>query len=169
MTKFKTLIMVVLQYIVVTLLWLAVIIEHGLTLLLERLVRPLPVMSPLALSILKDVAGRHKQARCLRKSSSADTHDPPLCNSLIDEDIKVILTVLDKQDSYRLNRDRKVFENIETGRQVVADHPDRHLYSVLRPTRQENLRRIENVLRAMSPAALRRVGENARRTMRIYS
>jgi hypothetical protein len=132
-------------------------------------------MSPTALKILTDVTYNHKAPLLCKEENRVDTPGLdtveiiPKRKCWADENVKIVLTVLDKQNNYCLNRNRKVFEDTETGRNVVAGHPDRHLYSVLRPTRSENLTRIENVLRAMSPAALRRVGENARKTMRIYS
>jgi hypothetical protein len=69
-----------------------------------------------------------------------------------------LLMLLDRTDNdVQLNNDRKVFENTEEGSRVRADHPDRHLYAILQPTRKENLKRIENVLRSMSPDALQQM------------
>ena len=169
MTKFKTLILVVLQYIVVSWLWVVTCIEQVLTSLMGFIAKALFVMSPVAISILMDVAGKHSQAIALREDCPVDTPDLSQPQTDRDSDIQDILMVLDKRNNHHLKGDRIVFENTTTGLEVVADHADLHLYSVQHPTRSDNFTIIENVLRAMSPADLRRTGENARKTMQIYS
>ena len=49
---------------------------------------------------------------------------------------------------------RKVFENSPAGRRAVAGNPDRRLYAVAKPTRAENLKRIQNVFCEMDSGTL---------------
>ena len=60
----------------------------------------------------------------------------------------------------QLDADRKIFENPTAGRRAVKNNPDRRLYAVLKPTRAENLRRIENVLCEMDLAVLKKIFHN---------
>lgn len=85
----------------------------------------------------------------------ADTIDTAMSN------VQTILALFSLRSSYKLNQDRQLFEATPAGRQAVVTNPDRHLYAVQRPTRQENLQRIGNVLFEMNPAELSRVLENA--------
>ena len=45
-----------------------------------------------------------------------------------------------------IERTRVRFESTTAGRKAVASSPERKLYAVLKPTREENIRRILNVL-----------------------
>ena len=45
-----------------------------------------------------------------------------------------------------IERTRIRFESTDAGRRAAADSPERKLYAVLKPTREENIRRILNVL-----------------------
>ncbi len=165
MTKFKTLILACLQLIVVVTLWLVVYVESWLTRLMTYLAcLPGPLLSPQSLSVLSKIVDSRQ-----KDGDNNDTSDLSQPQTDRESDIQDILKVLDKRNNHHLKGDRIVFENTTAGLGVVADHADLHLYSDRRPTRSDNFKRIENVLRAMSPAALRRTGENARNTMRIYS
>lgn len=50
-----------------------------------------------------------------------------------------------------VNNVRSKMEDSYVGRKARANCKDRRLYAVLKPTKEENLRRIENVFRAMTP------------------
>jgi len=144
MSKIRTLITVCLQLLVATTLLLVVHIELGLNRLLRYLVNPL--LSPRAITILKRIVMARDAATCPEKMK--------------DDFIKDLLCLLDRTDNdYQLNKDRVVFENTEEGRRIRAEHHDRHLYAILRPTRKENIQRIENVLWSMSPEDLQQMHE----------
>jgi len=56
----------------------------------------------------------------------------------------------------KLNEDcvdniRYQLENTTSGKDIVACDHNRHLYAVLKPTRRENICRIINILRTLSP------------------
>ncbi len=75
--------------------------------------------------------------------------------------IQQILSRWDKKSYYVIAKDRRAFEATEWGQQAMRNNPDRHLYAVLSPTRQENLARIGNVLREMDSVTFSRVLRNA--------
>ena len=143
----KNMLLALTQVPVALVLWAVVYIELRLTKLLDYLANPL--LSPRARTVLE---------RIVNSRTTKDTR------------IFAVLDLLDERDNNcQLNNDRKIFEKTETGCTLVASHPDRHLYSVLQPTKAENLKRIENVLQVMSPADLRRVYRNARKLMQIFA
>jgi len=74
--------------------------------------------------------------------------------------IRQILSCWAGKRSRTVANDRRVFEATKWGRQVIRKNPDRHLYAVLRPTREENLERIANVLREMDDEAFNRTVRN---------
>jgi hypothetical protein len=75
--------------------------------------------------------------------------------------VQRILSMWGKKSNWTVAKDRRAFEATKWGQQVIRSNPDRHLYAVLCPTRQENLTRIANVLRAMDAEAFNRVLRNA--------
>ena len=116
-------------------------IELSLTKLLDYLANPL--LSPRAFTLLRRIIKAREAAAGLKKMK-----DSYLAN---------ILILLDRtSNDYELKEICNFFENTDTGRNVKANYTDRHLYAVLQPSRSEILKRIENVLKAMSPADLRR-------------
>ena len=146
MSQIKTLFIVCLQFIVVVTLWVVVYIESTLTrsmMYLSGLTGSL--LSPRSSSVLEKIVDGRQKGRPKKTD---------------EEIVNNVLGLLDRTDNDSdLNNDREVFENTEDGRRVRAEHSDRHLYAILRPTRSENLKRIENVLQAMSPDALQRIRE----------
>jgi len=77
--------------------------------------------------------------------------------------ISLILNLLSKSDYYTICRFRVVIETqTEAGRRVVKTNPDRHLYAVRFPTKDESLRRIMNVIIGMNPTIRQRVLTNAK-------
>lgn len=79
--------------------------------------------------------------------------------------IKSVLNLLSIQSDRVLDSDRKFLERTTAGRQAVKTNSDRQLYAVLKPTRAENLRRIENVLKEMDSTTLCRVLHNASKVL----
>lgn len=156
MSKIKYLIISCLQLLVVSLLLIVTVLERWLTNALERLAAYL--LSPRTFKMLK---------RIVESRPAVDTQEG-FNTDETDKAIKEILFVLDKQSNWHLNNDRKTFEDTVAGREIVAQHTDRHLYAVLRPSRLENMERIENVLRAMAPYDLTRVHWSASKSMRLY-
>ncbi|MFZ0035632.1 MAG: hypothetical protein WAK60_11680 [Sedimentisphaerales bacterium] len=77
--------------------------------------------------------------------------------------VQQILSLWEKKSNRTVANDRRVFEATKWGQQVIRSNPDRHLYAVLYPTRQENLTRIGNVLRAMDAEAFGKVTRNAKK------
>ncbi|MHC4460925.1 MAG: hypothetical protein ACYS6W_01310 [Planctomycetota bacterium] len=75
--------------------------------------------------------------------------------------IEFILGLVGGKNAFTLNRVRIELEDTKTGRHVASTYPDRHLYSILKPDRTENLARIQNVLREMDNGAFERVLSNA--------
>jgi hypothetical protein len=86
-----------------------------------------------------------------------------VCQTDREQAIEQILSCWEKKSHWTVTNDRRAFEATKWGQQVIRSRPDRHLYSVLYPTRQENLTRIGNVLRAMDAEAFGRVMRNAKR------
>lgn len=154
----KNILLTLAQVPVVLMLSVVAYIELSLTKLLGYLANPF--LSPKPQAILK---------RIVDSRPLADTYEEyrPTNTIYTNKGIEDILFVFDKRNNYQLNGDRKVFENTEAGQRVKAGHPNRHLYAVLCPTRSENLKRIKNVLQAMSPAELRRIHNNAERHKRF--
>lgn len=66
------------------------------------------------------------------------------------KDICKTLKSLGKLDNALIAYVREVFERTETGKTVVKMNPNRRLYAVLIPTKEENLQRIKNVFDFMS-------------------
>ena len=64
------------------------------------------------------------------------------------DDIDSFLIWLLMQEDDCVEWVRQVYEGSQAMRDIVGTHPDRKLYAVLRPTKTENLRRIEWTLRA---------------------
>jgi hypothetical protein len=79
--------------------------------------------------------------------------------------IKMVIDLLNMLDDKILDCNRKVFENTTAGRRAVKNNPDRRLYAVLKPTRVENLRRVENVLYETDSAALNQIFHNAAKVL----
>lgn len=75
--------------------------------------------------------------------------------------IQQILSGWDKKRNWTIANDRRVFEATKWGQRAIRNNPNRHLYAVLRPNREENLGRIANVLREMDDKAFARVTRNA--------
>ncbi len=75
--------------------------------------------------------------------------------------IRQVLNCWSEKSNYTVAKDRRVFEATKWGQRAVRNNPDRHLYAVLRPTRQENLTRIGNVLREMDAVTFNRVLRNS--------
>lgn len=63
---------------------------------------------------------------------------------------------------------RLVYEERPGIREIVGMHPDRKLYAVLRPTKEENLRLVEHVLRAWPPKYLRWMIDLMRRSATAF-
>jgi len=89
------------------------------------------------------------------------TVDDCVCQIDREQAIEQILSCWAKKSNRTVTNDRRVFEATERGQQVIRSNPDRHLYAVLYPTRQENLDRIGNVLRAIDAEVFARVMRNA--------
>ena len=159
MRKIRYLFVAILQLLVVCLPWLVVMVERLLTYLLGALY--VSMSSPRSMKILQRVV----ESRA-NETRQGEVHEGDTTET--DRAIKDVLYVLDKRNNRLLNIDRETFEDTATGRKIVAQHPDRHLYSVLRPTRSENMRRIENALRAMTPYDLKHVHRCASKHMQFY-
>ena len=71
-----------------------------------------------------------------------------------------VIGLLKKQNSLFVRRTRLILETTEAGRQAKRYHPDRRLYAVLRPTKAEDLKRIENVFNLMDDETRQRVLKN---------
>jgi len=65
-----------------------------------------------------------------------------------------------------VNADRETFELTSAGKQAVKTNPDRRLYAVLKPTRAENLKRIENVFLEMDSMTLQDVLSRVEKAIR---
>lgn len=87
--------------------------------------------------------------------------DNRYCHKDREQDIQQILSLWDKESYCVTAKDRQKFEALECGRRAIRNNPDRHLYAVLRPTKQENLGRIGNVLREMDSELFSRVLQKA--------
>lgn len=157
--RIKYLFITGLQLLMVCILWFVVVIERLLTTALERL--SLYILCPRAFKVLQWIVESRPEDGGRQPAAADNTTDA-------DKAIKDILFLLDKRNNNLLNIDRKTFEETAVGREMRAKHPDRHLYAVLQPIRAENLKRIENVLRAMAPDALQRVHRNASKSMKLF-
>jgi len=108
----------------------------------------------------------YKQAPAATSEYNIDTPGP---SGEYDTDTVRILYILEALGSRKNNfiiKLREAFERTEAGLRTVKTHPDRRLYAVLRPTRQENLRRIKNALDNMEPAEISRILEAAKELSR---
>jgi len=65
-------------------------------------------------------------------------------------DLDEILMSIRIRPKFWVNNVRRAMEDSEVGRRAKANCKDRRLYAVLKPTKEENLRRIENIFRAMT-------------------
>jgi hypothetical protein len=160
MKKIKYLLIALLQFLVVCILWLVVMAEGLLTNALESLY--INMSSPRSLKVLKKIVEGRTEANVQESRPHTDN------TTETNQAVKDILYILDKRANYLLNIDRKTFEDTVTGRKIVLQHQHSHDYVVLRPTRSENMRRIENVLRAMTPYDLKRVHRNAIKDMQYF-
>ena len=112
----------------------------------------LPLENPLSAPLAKEA-----KAKAIKHS--------PVINNNPDKREQVIQEIISSWTGLKvlsIARDRAAFESIEEGREVVRLHPDRHLYAVAKPTRRENLMRIENVLRALPNERLFEIQRRAR-------
>ena len=64
--------------------------------------------------------------------------------------VEIVAALGDYPDSW-INDFRMRVEDSSLGRHVRAKSEDHHLYAVLKPTREENLLRVENIFLAMNP------------------
>jgi len=71
--------------------------------------------------------------------------------------IRWFIEILGELDDVGIECMRKNLEGIKEGRQAVESNPNRRIYAVLKPTRAENLERIEYVLSALEPFMLNEV------------
>jgi hypothetical protein len=60
-------------------------------------------------------------------------------------EIRKTLKRLEKLDNVLIARVREALEKTETGKRAARTNPNRRLYAVLIPTKEENLQRIKNV------------------------
>ena len=67
-----------------------------------------------------------------------------------------------------LNETRKAIEESEEGRRIVKTNPNRRLYAVLEPTREENLARIEYALTGLGPFGLFELLASVKLAIDIY-
>jgi len=159
MTKIKQLFILILQLFTVGVLWLVVVMEQWLTNILDRM--SVYLLSPQSFRVLKRIV-----------KSRPDTIPSDTGNTIeTDTAVKEILFVLNKRNNNLLNIDRETFEDTADGRRAMMEYRqihNGHLYAVLRPTRAENLQRIENVLRAMTPDALHRVHQHASKSLQFF-
>lgn len=77
-------------------------------------------------------------------------------------DLETIILKLSTFRPYKLDSLRRGMEDSEWGRHAVEFSPGRHLYAVKRPTKAENLKRIENVFHVMPEAELEDIRRRAK-------
>ncbi|MCK4294039.1 MAG: hypothetical protein KAY65_12640 [Planctomycetes bacterium] len=68
--------------------------------------------------------------------------------------IRWFMDCLNDCDDEEIDNIRKDLESSQTGRRIINSNRNRRLYAVLKPTREENLARIEYVLTGAGPFAL---------------
>ena len=85
----------------------------------------------------------------------ANTSDPaPQEVSAVSISVRGVLELYDLCDDKGIDVSRCVLEKMKPGLLAIQNSPDRRLYSVLKPTRAENLRRIENAMMEMDGIVL---------------
>ena len=142
----KNVILTFLQLSVCTALLLVALAEYLLTkclLLLEN-----PLSHPLA-----DKA----KARTKEVAANQDKQIREAKKIIKRVEYRAFLATIMRLGDDRVDAARESLEALGIGHAVVAEHPDRHLYAILKPTRRENLRRIQNVMRALDPNTFGRV------------
>jgi len=68
--------------------------------------------------------------------------------------IRWYMNLVSGYDNKLLNSTRKTLEGSTEGRRIVKANPNKRLYAVLKPTREENMERIEYVLTGIGPFGL---------------
>jgi hypothetical protein len=64
------------------------------------------------------------------------------------------MNTISKWSDERLDRTCKTLEKSIEGQRIVKANPNKRLYAMLKPTREENIERIEYVLTGLGPFAL---------------
>lgn len=62
-----------------------------------------------------------------------------------------VIELLEKEPDEYVNWFREYLEKSDSGQWAIANSPDRRSYAVMKPNREENISRIENVLLATGP------------------
>jgi len=70
---------------------------------------------------------------------------------------RAFLATIMRFDDDKVDAIRESLESLGVGCAVVTEHTSRHLYAVLKPSRRENLQRIQNVMRALDPYSFEQV------------
>lgn len=70
---------------------------------------------------------------------------------------RAFLATIMRHNDGKVDAIRKSLESLGIGCAAAAEHTDRHLYAILKPSRRENLQRIQNVMRALDPNTFNRV------------
>ena len=78
-------------------------------------------------------------------------------------EIRKTLKAIEKLDKALVAHIREAFEKTKTGQRTVKTNPNRRLYAVLIPTKEENIQRIKNVFDSMDygEKSLKLVGLNS--------
>jgi len=77
-----------------------------------------------------------------------------------DEQIAELLHLWDTVSDFVVQHDRQTIEKTEGGKRAIKTNPNRHLYSVQKPTRAENLKRLENAFYEMDLAMFNSLCDN---------